>query len=195
MNFIELVEKKKIDLRKQAITEIREQIDNKWVKDKIKNHLARFPFLAVDDIEERILNDDLIASFFCKDPTRQSVSERLAAELLAERKILPLPGSGTRAIRFDEKGEITGDTRGSTKSADFYSPKHDCYITQKYTMNQGGAQDNQKIDVIDFLRRGSLKYRVMAILDGEYWEEKRGELRELFEDNPNVVITSISEMF
>ena len=70
----------------------------------------------------------------------------------------------------------------------------DC-ITQKYTEGEGGAQDNQRNDVIDFLKRGSIKHKVMAVVDGDYWDSKyKAILIEEFKDNPNVKITSVTEL-
>lgn len=39
MNFIELVEQRKIEARKQNILEVRRDIHKSWVKDKINNHI------------------------------------------------------------------------------------------------------------------------------------------------------------
>lgn len=50
---------------------------------------------------------------------------------------------------------------------------------------------NQKNDVIDFLRRGSIRHKVMALLDGPYWDIHRKDLIKIFLDNPNVIIHSI----
>lgn len=104
-----------------------------------------------------------------------------------------LPQNGKNAIRFDDEGNITNICNGNTKAADF---KHeDYYITQKYTADLGGAQTSQKNEVIDFLKRGSLQNKVMAIVDGKFWEEGEKEsLKELFRNNSNVTITSISEL-
>lgn len=84
-------------------------------------------------------------------------------------------------------------TLGSTKSAD-YKIK-DYYVTQKYTQDKGGAQDSQKNDAINFLRYGSINHKVMAIADGNYWDNNEREgLKELFHNNKNVIITSIDEL-
>ena len=79
-----------------------------------------------------------------------------------------------------------------TKSADFILKGY--YATQKYTDGEGGAQDNQRNDVIDFLKRGSIKHKVAAIVDGPYWDKYRPILREEFASNPNVWITSVTEL-
>lgn len=68
------------------------------------------------------------------------------------------------------------------------------YATQKYTTGAGGAQDNQRNDVIDFLKRGSVKHKVAAIVDGDYWDKYRDIIKAEFINNPNVLITSITEI-
>ena len=55
---------------------------------------------------------------------------------------------------------------GNTKSADFQYGEY--YATQKYTDGSGGAQDNQRNDVIDFLKRGSIKHKVAAIVSKSF---------------------------
>lgn len=190
MNFSKYVEDKKKELRKKNIEEVRQEIKSGWVQKKIDNYLLSNPCLFTkEDIEENILNNDIVASFFCKDPSRQNLSEKLCAEVLHLKK---LPGNGKNCIRFDNDGNMTSLTTGNTKSADFIF--NGTYATQKYTISEGGAQDNQRNDVIDFLRRGSIKYKVSAILDGPYWDKNRPQLLELFKNNPNVFITSVSEL-
>ena len=68
------------------------------------------------------------------------------------------------------------------------------YATQKYTDGEGGAQDNQRNDVIDFLKRGSIKHKVAAVVDGVYWDKYRDVIRAEFANNPNVLITSVTEI-
>lgn len=192
MNFIDFVEKKKIEARKNNIKEIRADIDKAWVKEKISNHMDSFSGLfSYDEIRQGILESDLIASKFCKDPSKQNISEKLAAEVLGIDK---LPASGKNCIRFNDKGDVVSASDGgrNTKSADFLFEGY--YATQKYTSEEGGAQDNQRNDVIDFLKRGSINHKVAAIVDGVYWEKYRPILREEFKDNPNVLITSITEI-
>ena len=78
-----------------------------------------------------------------------------------------------------------------------YSKKltHIFNITQKYTRSTGGAQDNQYADVVDFLSKGSKKYKVAAIVDGSYWDNsKRQELKNFFNNNNNVQILSMNDI-
>ena len=190
MNFTELVENKKIEMRLNNIKELRNDIDKQWVKEKIENHILKFKGLfTYDEIKKEILSSNLVASMFCKDPSKQNISEKLAEEVLGVKK---LPASGKNCIRFNSNGEITSISNGNTKSADFIYKEY--YATQKFTMEEGGAQDNQRNDVIDFLTRGSINYKVAAIVDGKYWDKYRPILIEQFKNNPNVLITSVTEI-
>lgn len=131
----------------------------------------------------------MVASKFCKDPSKQNVSEILAEKILGVKK---LPSSGKNCIRFNDNGEIVYNKELNTKSADFFY--NGFYATQKYTNENGGAQDNQFADVVDFLKRGSIKYKIMAIVDGAYWDDKKEILKNEFKNNKNVLITSITEI-
>ena len=190
MNFSAYVEEQKRKARIANSQQVRDEINESWVQEKIENHVAAFDgVITADEIREGILNNMIIASKFCKDPGKQNISEKLAAEVLQLDK---LPASGSRCIRFDDMGNIVSTSAGHTKSADF---KYlDYYATQKYTDGSGGAQDNQRNDVIDFLKRGSLQHKVAAIVDGSYWDTWRNELKAMFANNPNVLITSVTEI-
>lgn len=190
MDFTAYVEQKKKEARLANIEEVRKEIDKSWVKTKIENHIAAFDgIMSVEEVREAILTNIIVASKFCKDPGKQNISEKLAAEVLGLDK---LPAQGKNCIRFDNNGNIVSTSTGNTKSVDFMLGEY--YATQKYTTEEGGAQDNQRNDVIDFLTRGSIKYKVAAIVDGPYWDVHRADLITLFADNPNVLITSVTEL-
>lgn len=190
MNFTTYVEEQKKKARIANIQQVRDEIDKAWVQEKIANHVAAFDgIITAEQIRQGILENDIIASKFCKDPAKQNISENLAAEVLQLDK---LPSAGKNSIRFNDNGDIVSTAAGHTKSADFLYGEY--YATQKYTDGTGGAQDNQRNDVIDFLKRGSIKYKVAAIVDGHYWDTWRPELIAMFSDNPNVLITSVSEI-
>ena len=123
------------------------------------------------------------------DGTNSYEIEEVAAEVLGLNK---LPASGKNCIRFNDSGDIVSNSAGSTKSADFKI--NDYYVTQKYTNEEGGAQDNQRNDVIDFLKKGSLKHKVAALVDGSYWDKHISDLYTEFKNNPNVWITSVTEI-
>lgn len=191
MNFTEYVENEKKKARLKNIEEVRENIDTIDVKEKIKKHVEAFDgIMTEEEVRDGILNNIIIASKFCVDPGRQNISEKLASQVLGIKK---LPAYGKNCIRFDSKGNIISQKiDGATKSADFMLD--DYYATQKYTKENGGAQDNQKTDVRDFLLKGSQQHKVAAILDGDYWDVQRPLLIKEFENNPNVLITSVTEL-
>lgn len=190
MNFTEYVENKKKEKRLENINQIREEINSNWVQEKINNHISKFNGLITrEEVMEAIKKNNIVASFFCKDPSKQNISENLAAKVLNLQK---LSSSGKNCIRFNSNGDIVSSSTGNTKSADFIYNGY--YTTQKYTNEEGGAQDNQRNDVIDFLKRGSIKNKVAAIVDGKYWDKYRPILKQEFANNKNVLITSITEI-
>lgn len=190
MNFTEYVESEKKKARLRNIEQVRKEIDSSWVEEKIMNHVRAFDgIMTKEEVKEAILSNIIVASKFCKDPGKQNISEKLAAEVL---KLDKLPSAGKNCIRFDDEGNITFTSTGNTKSADFICDGY--YATQKYTDGEGGAQDNQRNDVIDFLKRGSIKNKVMAIVDGPYWDKYRPILKKEFQNNENVKITSVTEL-
>lgn len=190
MNFADYVEQEKKKARLANIEEVRREIDASWVKEKIKNHVIAFDgIMTAEEIREAILTNIVVASKFCKDPGKQNISEKLAEKVLGIPK---QPAQGKNCIRFNDNGDIVYQATGNTKSTDFIWNGY--YATQKYTQGEGGAQDNQRNDVIDFLKRGSIKHKVAAIVDGDYWDKWRPVLEEEFANNPNVLITSVTEI-
>ena len=190
MNFTAYVEEAKKKARLANIDEVRKDIDKPWVQEKIKNHIEAFDGIMTEaEVRDAILTNIIVASKFCKDPGKQNISEKLAIEVLGVKK---LPSQGKNCIRFNDNGDIVSTSSGNTKSADFMYGEY--YATQKYTDGEGGAQDNQRNDVIDFLKRGSIKHKVAAIVDGVYWDKYRDVIRAEFANNPNVFITSVTEI-
>ena len=190
MKFAQMLNERKIEMRKENINILRKEINSNDVIKKINNHIERFGnIFTTEDIKNQILSNDLIASFFCKDPSKQNIAEIYGLELL---KLKKLPSQGKNCIRFSISGDIVHEASGNTKSAD--TVYNNAYTTMKYTEEEGGAQDNQKHDVIEFLEKGSKKYKVCAILDGTYWDKYRKDLKKIFKNNSNVIITSIDEI-
>ena len=151
-------------LKRYYIEEVRNSLDERWVKIKINNHVEKFDGLfTYEDIIEQIKSNDIVASMFCKDPSKQNISEKMVENILGIPK---LPVSGANSIRFTPDGKLTGvKSIGVSKSADFLF--NGIYFTQKYTTEGGGAQDNQYNDVVDFLVKGSINYKVGRIVTGK----------------------------
>ena len=176
------------------IIQVRKEINSLWVQEKIDNYLERFSGLfSKEEVIQQILDNDLIASFFAKDPSKQNVSEKECAKWIGAEK---LPALGKNCIRFDEEGNIVSKKDvGVSKSADFLV--EGIYFTQKYTgENSGGAQDNQYEDVVTFLINGSKQHKVGAIVDGFYWDNLKNKvkIKEAFKNNSNVIILSADEI-
>ena len=192
MRFIDYVEKLKLEARKQNIRIVREEVDKSWVKTKINTFITSWDGMwTAEEVKEQILTNDIMAAKFAKDPGRQNIGEVAVNNLLGANKKL-----GANQVRFDANGEmVSGPAKaGCSKSADYFLDDG-VYYTQKFTTGFGGTQDLAYHDVVEFLEKGSLLYRVGAILDGTYWESgKRESLKRYFADNPNVVIVSMDDI-
>ena len=192
MRFINYVEKLKLEARKKNILVVREEIDKAWVKAKINTFITAWDGMwSAEEVKEQILTNDIVAAKFAKDPGRQNIGEVAVNNLLGADKKL-----GVNQVRFNERGEkISGPQQvGCSKSAD-YLLDDGIYYTQKFTTGSGGAQDLAYHDVIEFLEKGSILYKVGAILDGTYWDNgKRDELKQYFANNPNVSIISMDDI-
>lgn len=171
---------------------MREEIDKAWVKTKINTFITAWDGMwSAEEVKEQILTNDIVAAKFAKDPGRQNIGEVAVNNLLGADKKL-----GANQVRFNERGEkISGPQQvGCSKSAD-YLLDDGIYYTQKFTTGSGGAQDLAYHDVIEFLEKGSILYKVGAILDGTYWDNgKRDELKQYFANNPNVSIISMDDI-
>lgn len=189
--FTELLQNEISNARKKNINHLFENYMDENYQLKISNYCKKFG-LAPEDINDKLKNKDcFVASVFAKDPLKQNITEMLVETILKSSK---LPAGGKNCIRFDEAGNTTTEKGNNiSKSADFYIDR--VYYTQKYTNENGGAQDNQFADVEQFLRNGSKTTKVGAILDGEYWNSKRENLKKDFDKNPNVKITSVDELY
>lgn len=191
MTYEQILEQKTLEARNNNLLQVRREYKKDWVQEKIHSYCKRWDGkFTIVEIEESILNNDIIASMFAKDPSKQNISEKLVGEIL---NITKLPAVGKNCIRFTAEGDIVSNSGVNvSKSADFKIG--DTYYTQKYTKEEGGAQDNQYNDVVDFLTKGSIKHKVGAILNGAYWHQRINGLREHFRDNPNVHITNVDEL-
>lgn len=193
LKFAELVEIEKQNARKKNIVQVRQEIDSTWVQEKIDNFNQRYgQIFSFENIRHEILTNDIVAACFAKDPGKQNISEKLAADMLHWDL---LPQSGKNAVRFTKEGDMVATkTLGGGKCADFF--EHGVYITQKYTgNNEGGAQDNQMDDVITFLLNASKQYKCGACVDGWYWDEAghKQQLITMFKDNSNVIIFGVDD--
>jgi len=179
---------------------VRKDINTDKMKLKINNFSEKSSF-SVEDIKNEILNNDMFASFFIKDPKKQNIYENEALKYLKKffSSIEKLPASKKNA-KYIVNGKIISQLKtkpaGGHKSIDFEIKNKKLLITHKYIESKigGGAQDNQFEDVRNFLEniKENKEYNFMAICDGEYFTEQRLSTLNEFKDN-NIFITNIEE--
>lgn len=195
----------KIKMRKDNIDELRNSINEKWVEIKIKNYLERFPFLDLtyEDVVNEIMSNDLVASFFAKDPNKQNITEKTIANIIKNLNFVSnFQNYNSKTEIFVVNGEIVNKRALGVKSVDysFVSKNITYYVTQKYTKGKGGSQDNQFHDVVSFLQNCKnnklTDTAFLAIVDGDYYtEEKIKTLQELTTFNSFVLSISQLEDF
>ena len=194
MDFTAHMEKTLKEARIKNLIEVREQIHTADIQEKIANHIERWDgSFSAEEIEARIMTDDLVASLFAVNPLRQNICEKEAIDVLGNL-VKKMASKGKNCVRFTVDGDIVSKKGTDTsESADcLYLGEY--YATLKYTKEEGGAQNNQYEKVNTFLRYGSINHKVAAIVDGPYWDKHRASLEEEYGNNPNVVITSVTEI-
>lgn len=138
-----------------------------------------------DVIRQKILDDKIFKWFFVKDPKRQNIYEGEAASWLRQQQEIDdfrHLGSGDLMVCAGlviTKGEL--HARGgstSAKSLDFKwtTHNHTVYATHKYTLEVGGAQDNQYNDLHAFINEANQSRApntiFIAIADGPYYDTR-----------------------
>lgn len=177
--FTEYVIELRKNLIKNYIYDLKNDIGSEWLNEKIDRFIEKHPFCTKEEIEQKISEGDkFVCSIFIKDPFKQNLIEKELSRL--SDKLTRLPPVGKDCICFDSDGDINrSKLKKRTKSADFYYKG--VYYSQRFTHENGGSQDNASKDVQDFLRYGSKKSKVGAILDGGYWTDQRiDELKQKF---------------
>ena len=143
--------------------------------------------IAEDVIRQKIRDDPIFKWWFVKDPKRQNLYEDVAADWLRQQphvKDFQRIGSGSLLICAGvvmAKGELR--KRGgatNAKSIDFKwnTRGHKVYATHKYTLEGGGAQDNQYEDLHAFIAEANKSTAsstiFIAIADGPYYDTRDG---------------------
>lgn len=174
---------------------VKKDINKKYMIIKIQNFCKKFDF-SFNEIKKKILNDNIFASFFIKDPKRQNIYENEAMKYL--KKFFPniekLSSAGANAKYIIDGEIITGLNRKPVghKSIDFWVKEKDLYISHKYIEVEGGAQDNQFNDILNFLKNTSNKHNFMAICDGPYFSNRKFSELKKYADS-SVFICEINE--
>lgn len=172
--------------KENNLKDIRKNITRSDYMKKFKNYASKHG-LPLNDIIQKVIEDDVVACFFTKDPQKQSIHEKTAAKFIKDNKHVvnfkKLPASGANSL-FLHDGEIISKKEHdrlklTSKSLDFYwEVKVDnevlkFYATHKYTNEGGGAQDHQYNEIIGFLNNANEVKKpnvfFLAISDGEYY--------------------------
>lgn len=175
-----VIEQLKQEARKLNLKVLRNEIDEPWVVNKINNHLERHLYLntTFDEIKNLIMTDDLVASFFIKDPSKQNLTEKMFAELISNIEgVEDFEDLSSSTNVYLQNGKLVRLTNRpiNLKTVDYmFEYKSKRYIcTQKYTNEKGGAQDNQYHDVALFLQQSIGLPRAegiaVALVDGDYY--------------------------
>lgn len=150
-----------------------------------KKHCIEYEF-----VEYKIRTDDLFLVNFVKEPNRQTMHQKRAADYInnlnnvSDFTSLVSGGDGSKYVH----GGIVlpysqiKESNTHTKSIDFewgYTNNNNiltrCYATHKYTKENGGSQDNQFKDVQQFLSN-SISHAgrdyFYAICDGAYYQQE-----------------------
>lgn len=176
-----------ITLAKQKnLEDLRKNITRSDYMKKFKNFAYNQGY-TIKEVIEKVANDEMFAKTFLKDPQKQSIHEKTAANFIKDNKHVinfkKLPASGANAL-FLHEGEIISKREHdrlklTSKSLDFYwEVKVDnevlkFYATHKYTNEGGGAQDHQYNEIISFLNNANQVKKsnifFLAISDGNYY--------------------------
>lgn len=162
---------------------------------KMETYIRRFGY-SFEVVFKKILHDKMFAAHFSKEPRRQGIHEKTAADWLVEEELVRnfriLPKSGINAYYIDSDGEIRmGMKNPPSKSLDFHwiSGGIDFYASHKYTKEGGGNQDSQFKEMRNLLSyfQGSAEIdkALIIIVDGPYYTEaKMDDLRRFLRDRP-----------
>jgi hypothetical protein len=170
---------------KRNLLDILNDLKTKSMQIKIASWADKFGY-SHEEIEDKIKNDEIFRCVFAKDPAKQNLYQTLASTYIksldAVKNFKILPSGGKDAIYLISGKKFFGkdleNKSKNIKSIDFQwnTGKFVFYASHKYTKETGGAQDNQYIDVQNFLRStidcNEKNTIFIAICDGRYYLEK-----------------------
>lgn len=181
----------------ENLKDVRNNINSKWLEIKICNHLENNSLdLSIDDVKKQIMNNDLVASMFMKNPIKQNIYENISANFIKNLNIVDdFVKHPTNVKLFLYEGNIINSKKNGLKSIDFTwkTNNKNVYASQKYIDNKGGAQDNQFNDIITFLENAIKSNKnddniYVAIIDGDYFDEQKINILNAYK-RKNVIIT------
>jgi hypothetical protein len=182
------------------ISKVRNEINNDDFVLKITNHAEKFG-RDYNEVKDKIMSDDMYAEIFSKDPAKQNLYEKLAANYIKGLEhVKDFKNLSNNVKVFMVDGKITNKRQNEVKSIDFTFNVNgnNIYVSHKYIKaTYGGAQDNQYNDIRNFLRNcnkieGGNDFYI-AICDGRYFDDKLNILNDEF-GTKNVKAMTIDEL-
>lgn len=201
---------------KKNLKKVVPEIETKDGKIKISKWATKFEY-PFDVIKKKIINDKIFRCVFAKDPSKQNIYQKLAAEYIktldSVKKFQTLPAGGKKAFYLSNgkilKGSQLDKKSKDTKSLDFFwqTASSTIYASHKYTGDDnGGAQDNQYQDIQKFLKQAhdfnEKNSILIMICDGSYYlrkdsstgDETRLKRLERLTDNKTTFVKTIDEL-
>lgn len=138
---------------------------------RINNFIARYPNKkwTVQDVIKDCIDNEKFCARMSKDAMKQNLDEKHVIQKIGADK---LPAGGKHNVRFSiESGDLIVGAKADhilTKSADFkmeYKGKI-IYGSQKTIHGQGGHQNTQVREALEFVRAGNKKHLAIAVIDG-----------------------------
>ena len=194
-------------------TDVVRAMDAGELDKKINNFCDKHGFTRKKVMDE-IRNNKIVATFFAKDPSKQRLHERIAADSIKSIKGVNSFKDLSNNKFHVVKGEIIErkilKKRGiyaRAKTIDFYWKYGgaEFWAAHKYTKEEGGAQGNQYKDLQEFLiqSKGTKRKKTffIAIADGEFYQNANGQtnilriekLKELA-DEPSLHACTLNEL-
>ncbi len=164
----------------REVVALLEQEDSSLIT-KIRNASKKYG-IPEQQIRENIKNELPIAlAFFSKDPKKQNVYEKIAANYIKKIQGVTNFQNLPNNKFFVVNGKIVTKEHkqlSNAKTIDFYFEYNSkkIYASHKYTKDKGGAQDHQYKDLQNFInnvRDNTDRETIfIAIADGDYYNTK-----------------------
>lgn len=170
-------------------------LNDQMLQTRIHNFAEKYN-LNPQFVLQKIIDDNIFALCFTKEPSKQTFHQSQAAKFIKKLPLIEdfktLPAGGKEALYVIKGNVLKGKELSTTthgKSIDFYwtfklkGKKIEFYATHKHTRTSGGSQDNQYNDVLDFLENASYCFSkdkfFFAITDGPYYLQPNKKLEDM----------------
>ncbi|MCL2040158.1 MAG: hypothetical protein FWG85_06990 [Bacteroidetes bacterium] len=176
---------------KANLLKVLDELKTSDMKIKIQKFADKFGY-SYNEIEGKIVNDEIFRCVFSKEPSKQNLYQTLAATFINSLPMVEnfeiLASGGKNAVYIENGKLFTGidliNKAKEVKSIDFSwnVGKIKFYASHKYTKDSGGAQDNQYLDIQNFLKNArdnnSKDTIFLAICDGKYYQKKDSQTND-----------------